>query len=73
MHIDTAPSWRGGQNQVLLTVRGMQARKHQTTLVAHPAGELRHRAEKDVAVIPLVPRHELDLKIAWKLSRLIRK
>jgi hypothetical protein len=28
LHIDTAPTWRGGQNQVLLTVNGLRAIGH---------------------------------------------
>ena len=44
IHIDTATTWRGGQNQVLLTVMGLRAAGDRTLLVAHPAGELRRRA-----------------------------
>ena len=44
IHIDTAQTWRGGQNQVLLTVNGLQAIGHRAALVAHPNGELRKRA-----------------------------
>ena len=44
LHIDTARTWRGGQNQVLLTVLGLRALGHRSMLVAHAAGELRQRA-----------------------------
>lgn len=44
LHIDTARSWRGGQNQVLLTVAGLRALGQRAVLVAHPDGELRVRA-----------------------------
>ena len=44
LHIDTARTWRGGQNQVLVTVLGLRALGHRTMLVAHPNGELRHGA-----------------------------
>ena len=37
IHIDTATTWRGGQNQVLLTVMGLRAAGHRAMLVAHPA------------------------------------
>ena len=46
LHIDTARTWRGGQNQVLLTVNGLRARGQRAALVAHPDGELRRRAEE---------------------------
>ena len=44
LHIDTARTWRGGQNQVLLTVNGLRAIGQRAALVAHPDGELRRRA-----------------------------
>ena len=36
IHIDTATTWRGGQNQVLLTVMGLRSAGHRAMLVAHP-------------------------------------
>jgi L-malate glycosyltransferase len=72
LHIDTAQSWRGGQNQCLLTVTGLRALGHETMLVAHPAGHLRRRAPQDRWLVPLAPRFELDFHAAWKLARLLR-
>lgn len=71
VHIDTARSWRGGQNQVLLTVLGMRARGHRTVMVAHPDGELRRRAHEGLDLIALTPRSEMDLRAAWQLSRVL--
>jgi glycosyltransferase involved in cell wall biosynthesis len=73
LHIDTARSWRGGQNQALLTVLGLRSAGHRTFLVAHPQGELRRRASEGTDLIPLAPRSELDLAAAWRLSRLLRE
>src|SRR3954471_14703751 len=73
LHIDTARTWRGGQNQVLLTVLGMRAAGHRAMLVAHAAGELRQRAREGLELIPLAPRTEMDLSAAWRLSRLIKQ
>ena len=73
LHIDTARTWRGGQNQVLLTVMGLRAAGHRTMLVAHPSGELRRRAAEGLDLIPLAPDHELDLKAGWKLSRALAR
>jgi glycosyltransferase involved in cell wall biosynthesis len=73
LHIDTARTWRGGQNQVLLTVNGLRAIGQRATLVAHPDGELRRRAEEGLDLVPLASRSELDLTAAWRLSRLIRR
>jgi L-malate glycosyltransferase len=73
LHIDTARTWRGGQNQVLVTVLGMRAAGHRAMLVAHPSGELRQRAKEGLDLIPLVPKTEMDLSAAWRLSRLLKQ
>jgi L-malate glycosyltransferase len=73
LHIDTARTWRGGQNQVLLTVLGMRALGHRAMLVAHPAGELRQRAREGLELVPLTPRTEMDLSAAWRLARVIAR
>jgi len=73
LHIDTARTWRGGQNQVLLTVNGLRALGHRAALVAHPDGELRRRAAEGLELVPLAPRHDMDFTAAWRLSRVIRQ
>ena len=73
LHIDTARTWRGGQNQVLLTVLGLRALGHRSMLVAHAAGELRQRAKEGLELVPLAPKTEMDLSAAWRLSRLIKQ
>jgi glycosyltransferase involved in cell wall biosynthesis len=73
LHIDTARTWRGGQNQVLLTVLGLRALGHRSMLVAHAAGELRQRAQEGLELLPLAPRTEMDLSAAWRLSRLLKQ
>ena len=73
LHIDTARTWRGGQNQVLLTVNGLRSIGHRAALVAHPDGELRRRAAEGLDLIPIAPRTEMDLSAAWRLSRVIRQ
>jgi L-malate glycosyltransferase len=72
LHVDTARTWRGGQNQVLLTVTGLRARGQRAVLVAHPDGELRRRAAKELELVPLAPRVEVDLTAAWRFARLVR-
>lgn len=73
LHIDTAQTWRGGQNQVLLTVLGLRTIGHRAALVAHPDGELARRASEGHNLIRLAPRHELDLAAGWRLARLLRQ
>jgi L-malate glycosyltransferase len=73
LHIDTARTWRGGQNQVLLTVNGLRAIGERAALVAHPDGELRRRAAEGLELIPIAPRTEMDLAAAWRLSRAVKR
>jgi glycosyltransferase involved in cell wall biosynthesis len=44
LQVDSARTWRGGQNQVLLTTRGLQARGHEVTLACANGGVLAERA-----------------------------
>jgi glycosyltransferase involved in cell wall biosynthesis len=73
LHIDTARTWRGGQNQVLLTVNGLRELGHRAALVAHPDGELRRRAAEGLELIPIASKAEVDLQAAWRLSRAIKR
>ena len=73
LHIDTARTWRGGQNQVLLTVLGLRALGHRAALVAHGEGELHTRAAEGLELVPLTPRTEMDLAAAFRLSRVIMR
>ncbi len=53
-HVDTATSWRGGQNQVLLTARGMAERGHTVVVACRRGSELESRArEAALSVWPL--------------------
>jgi hypothetical protein len=37
------------------------------------SGELRRRAAEGLDLIPIAPRTEMDLSVAWKLSRVIKR
>src|SRR5256885_8477607 len=73
LHVDTARTWRGGQNQVLLTVNGLRSIGQRAALVAHPDGELRRRAAEGLELVPMAPRTEVDLSAAWRFSRVIKR
>ena len=73
LHIDTAQTWRGGQNQVLLTVNGLRAIGQRAALVAHPDGELRKRTAEGLELIPIGSKSEVDLRAGWRLARVIRR
>src|SRR5438046_9235698 len=73
LHVDSARTWRGGQNQVLLTVNGLQAMGHRAALVAHPDGELRRRAAEGLELIPIASQTDVDLTAAWRLARVTKR
>jgi glycosyltransferase involved in cell wall biosynthesis len=72
VHIDTARTWRGGQNQVLQLVTGLSALGHPTWLVAHARGELKRRAQEGLRFVGFSPRSEFDVQAAWQLGRILR-
>jgi glycosyltransferase involved in cell wall biosynthesis len=71
LHVDTARTWRGGQNQVLQLVTGLEESGAPAVLVAHEAGELKRRAAEGLRFHGFAPRSELDVQAAWTLSRII--
>ncbi len=72
LHIDTARTWRGGQNQVLLTVNGLAEAGHDAMLLAHEDGELRRRAGEGLRFLGFSPRSEFDVQAGWKLSTVLK-
>jgi glycosyltransferase involved in cell wall biosynthesis len=72
VHIDTARTWRGGQNQVLQLVTGLESLGHPTWLVAHARGELKRRAQEGMRFVGFSPRSEFDVQAAWQLGRVLR-
>lgn len=72
VHVDTARTWRGGQNQVLLTVTGLCELGHPAVLVAQASGVLKQRAQEGLRVVPLNPGGEFDLQAGWQLHRILR-
>jgi glycosyltransferase involved in cell wall biosynthesis len=72
VHVDTARTWRGGQNQVLLLVTGLAERGETAVLVAHADGELKRRAQEGLRFIGFTPRSEFDVHAAWQLARVLK-
>lgn len=71
LHIDTARTWRGGQNQVLLTVTALAEAGHDAILLAHEHGELKRRAGEGLRFLGFAPRSEFDVQAAWRLVRIV--
>jgi L-malate glycosyltransferase len=68
LHVDSGASWRGGQNQVRLTVRGLQAAGHRAVLMGHAKGELVRRLDNSTELRTFEPRSEMDVQAAWTLG-----
>jgi glycosyltransferase involved in cell wall biosynthesis len=74
VHVDTAAGWRGGQNQVLLTARGMAARGVRTEIACRGKGALEARARAaGVAVRPVAFRGDLWPPGILALARRLRR
>jgi len=74
LHVDTAATWRGGQNQVLLTAVGMAARGGGVSVACRAGGELESRAAAAGArVKPLPFRGDLWPPAIVGLARLMRR
>jgi hypothetical protein len=74
LHVDTAATWRGGQNQVLLTARGMAGRGVEAAIACRAGGELEARARAGGAgVRPLPFRGDLWPPAIVALARVLRR
>jgi glycosyltransferase involved in cell wall biosynthesis len=72
IHIDTRPDWRGGQNQVLLTLQGLRDRGHRVELLALGAGVLAQRAAAAGLRVHAIPPAAVRLAGAQIIRRLLR-
>ncbi|HTK30513.1 MAG TPA: glycosyltransferase [Candidatus Saccharimonadaceae bacterium] len=72
-HLDTGRTWRGGQAQVLLLMRGLRARGHASTLLA-PDGPLAERARAEsFAHVRWEGRGDLDVAAVWSGARALKR
>jgi glycosyltransferase involved in cell wall biosynthesis len=73
LHVDSARSWRGGQNQVLLSAQGMAERGHEVVLACQAGSILETRArEAGLSPTPLSFRGDLGPQAALGLLRLVK-
>ena len=72
IHIDTRPDWRGGQNQVLLTLSGLKKRGHAVELMALSGGALERRALDEGFLVHAIPASSVRWQGAWLLRKLLR-
>jgi glycosyltransferase involved in cell wall biosynthesis len=74
LHLDSAATWRGGQNQVHLTVQGMTRRGHEAVLACRRASPLEERARAEGLTVRGVPfRGDLWPPAILTLARILRR
>ena len=70
--VDLEMQWRGGQNQALLLLKGLQARGHAAELVAAKGSALGQRAESSRIPLHYVSRESFRIPAARKVRELLR-
>jgi glycosyltransferase involved in cell wall biosynthesis len=70
--VDLETAWRGGQNQALLVLKGLQARGHGAELVAAQGSALGERARGSGVRVHFVSRGYLRVPAARKVRELVR-
>lgn len=74
LHLNTEPTWRGGEQQVLYLLDGLAARGHPTWIACQPGSPMAERAgARGHEVIELRMRGEVDAPAMWRLARLARR
>ena len=71
LHLDTRPDWRGGQLQILLTLRGLRERGHDAQLMARRDSPLARRAAAEGFSVHLFPPRFLRLQAALCLREIL--
>jgi glycosyltransferase involved in cell wall biosynthesis len=69
---DLETAWRGGQNQALLILKGLQERGHKAELVAADGSALGERAEQNGVRVHFVSRGLVRIPSALKVRELVR-
>ncbi len=74
VHVNTEPTWRGGESQVFNLMRGLLARGHQVEAVTQPESALLARCrEASIPATPLAMRGDLDLAAALRLAKHLKQ
>lgn len=73
LHVDLGPTWRGGQNQVWLLLRGLRERGVEAELLGRADAPLLRRAREEDFVVHSVGASGARWRAAWKLRGLLRE
>ncbi len=74
LHIDTANTWRGGQQQIAYLLEGMKEKGYQTALVCPTKSSLEKFChENSIPCIPIKIFGEMDFVAGFRISRICKR
>lgn len=71
LHINTADTWRGGEQQLLYLVKGLQKQKKKQIVIGQPNSELQKKITGIAEFIPVKMRGEVDPFCIRKIRKII--
>lgn len=74
IHVNTEPTWRGGEQQALYLIKGLAGQGHIAHLICQPGSAFYHQATQEhITTFPIRMRGEFDVIAAIKIAKRIRK
>ncbi|MBE7413266.1 MAG: glycosyltransferase family 4 protein [Leptospiraceae bacterium] len=74
LHINTAKTWRGGEQQLFYLASGLHKKKIPQIIVGQPESELEKKCiEKGLLFLPVKIRFELDIFAAKKIGEIVKQ
>jgi Glycosyltransferase len=74
LHINTELTWRGGEQQALYLMEGLNQRGQISHLICRPNSAVYERArQKNIVIFPVRMKGEFDLSAAFKIARKIKE
>jgi len=74
LHINTELTWRGGEQQALYLMEGLNQRGQISHLICQPNSAVYERArQKNIVIFPVRMKGEFDFSAAFKIARIIKK
>ena len=74
LHINTESTWRGGEQQVLSLIKGLETTGHTAHLICQPESGIHHRAlQEGITPFPMRMRGEIDPVATMKILPTIRR
>ena len=74
VHVNTEPTWRGGESQVFNLMHGLRRLGHDVEAIALPGGALAQRcSEAGLPVVELRMRSDADLPAAMRIASYLRR